>query len=300
MPRWPGFFIVGAMRAATTSLYHYLGQHPDVYMSPVKEPHFFSDYGDVAWTGGEPDAASLEDYLDLFADAGEAAVVGEASTSYLCDPRTPDRIHARVPDARILASLRDPIERAWSHFRMSRDGTRDDLRALLEDLDRDAPDWRRRYHFLWQGFYAEPVRRYRDRFGPDRVLVVTVDQLKADALGLLEEIAGFLGIDPGPMADVDHDVVVNPSGRARNPVADRIRGSGTLRRLARRVLPLRARRWIDEHLLLADEASPTLDEGTRRMLADLYADDVARLEEVLGRPLPELRAGRERPEGTGV
>lgn len=300
MPRWPGFFIVGAMRAATTSLYHYLGQHPDVFMSPVKEPHFFSDYGDVAWADGEPDAASLEAYRDLFADAGDAALVGEASTSYLCDPRAPDRIHDRIPDARILVSLRDPVERAWSHFRMNRDGTSRDLRTLLEDLDRDDPDWRRRYRFLWEGFYAEPVRRYRDRFGPEQVLVVTVDQLKADALGLLEEIAGFVDIDPGPMADVDHDVVVNPSGRPRNPVADRIRGSGTLRRLARRVLPLRARRWIDEHLLLADEDPPTLDEGTRRMLEDIYAGDVERLEEVLGRPLPELRAGRDRPEGTGV
>ena len=104
----PNFFIVGAAKSGTTSLYHYLGQHPQVFMSPVKEPNFFS-HGMSRRCPGAPDEVVISDcgeYRDLFAGVQNECAIGEASTSYLPNPDAALRIRERVPGARIIAMLR--------------------------------------------------------------------------------------------------------------------------------------------------------------------------------------------------
>lgn len=299
-PRWPDAFVVGAQKAATTSLYHYLDQHPDVWMAPRKEPHFFSDYRTRTWRDGAPDPEALEAYLDLFRDAPDVPVVGEASASYLCDPAAPGRIAARVPDAAIVVSLRDPVERAHSHYLMNRGnpGHQRPLLDILEEVQGEAnhevDDWA----FLREGFYAEPLERYLDAFGSDRVHVLLVADLQADPEGTLRDLARFLDVDPDPMADVDFDLRFNPYGEARNRLAGRLRKSLAVRDLARRVVPLRLRRWVDNHLLLETEEKPQLEPEARAILEEIYREEVQRVEEVLGRDLPQLRAswgGEDQP-----
>src|SRR5262249_11013082 len=104
---WPNFFIVGAPRAGTTSLYIYLKQIPGIYMSPVKEPHYFNH---------EPGERSRDEYLELFRAADTAVAVGEASVGYLRHPDAPLRIRANVPHAKIIMSLRDPVEKVYSQY----------------------------------------------------------------------------------------------------------------------------------------------------------------------------------------
>src|SRR5919108_5774969 len=109
--RWPNLFIVGAAKAGTTSLYHYLAQHPDVYMAPMKEPHFFSQIRpDPKLEAFFPHVDNEAKYLALFAAAGDEKVRGEASTSYLWHPDVADAIRSKRPDAKIVAMLRDPLE----------------------------------------------------------------------------------------------------------------------------------------------------------------------------------------------
>ena len=109
---WPNFFIVGAAKAGTTSLYQYLKQIPGIYMSPVKEPHYFSRRVIPDDHHYRP-IRDKEKYLSLFKKVNNEKVVGEASPTYLRDPEAPRLIHQVSPNARILISLRDPIERPF-------------------------------------------------------------------------------------------------------------------------------------------------------------------------------------------
>ena len=113
---WPNFFIVGAQKAATSSLYQYLKEIPGVYMSPIKEPFYFAPHT------VQDDASDLirdkKEYLRLFEKARGYIAVGEATPIYLWDPDSPKLIHQTVPHARIIMILRDPIERAYSNYLM--------------------------------------------------------------------------------------------------------------------------------------------------------------------------------------
>src|SRR5579872_6439243 len=139
MSRLPNFFIAGAPKAGTTSLYHYLSQHPQVYMSPLKEPNYFAAeiredncdpvvrrrlYGEQRALRRFLDGPMLgphfsgivsewEDYLRLFANATTERAVGEASVGYLRSPTAPSRIAEKIPEAKIIVMLRDPADRAF-------------------------------------------------------------------------------------------------------------------------------------------------------------------------------------------
>src|SRR5262249_18066920 len=155
----PNFLLVGTMKAGTTSLYHYVGQHPDVFVSPVKEPSFFAFEGDRVRFRGPRDAeltrfTSQTEYARLFQGARGESARGEASTVYPSHPRAPERIQYPLGTPRIVVMLRDPAERAFSHFLHLRRYGREpleDFRAALR-----AEDERRRGG--WDPFWF-----YRDR-----------------------------------------------------------------------------------------------------------------------------------------
>ena len=114
---WPNFFIVGAPRSGTTSLYEYLKEVPEVFMSPVKEPNFFNLSVENDLFLSKP-IREKKKYLDLFKNVKDEKAIGEASPTYLWDPKTPKLIHEIIPDAKIIISLRDPVERTFSHYLM--------------------------------------------------------------------------------------------------------------------------------------------------------------------------------------
>jgi hypothetical protein len=130
-PRLPNFFICGAARSGTTSMWEYLRQHPDIFMPPVfehKEPSFFCDsYGVGDWDA----------YLSLFAEAGKRKRVGEASGPYLTSPESPGRIKKVINDPRIVILLRNPAERAWSLFKWMHENGYEKITSFPEG-------WRRR------------------------------------------------------------------------------------------------------------------------------------------------------------
>lgn len=247
-------------------------------MSPVKEPGYFS---------GAMDEAS---YLDLFRGAEGYPVVGESSTSYLTDPEAPGRIHEVVPAARILVSLRDPVERAYSgYLSRVRDGR--ETRSFGEFTRDHVETWRETGSdgFIENSMYHDHLARYVDTFGEDRIHVVLFEDLKRDAVDLLRGIAEFLDIDPDPMEDVDTSSAHNPFGVPRNPLAQFLRTDPRVRALARRLIPRSWRIWLGEHLLLERVEKPPMDPEAGERLRTIYADQVVRLEDLLGRDLPELR-----------
>jgi hypothetical protein len=279
----PNLFVVGAAKAGTTSLWWYLDKHPEILMSKVKEPHFFSRGGThrVATPVKDP-----ERYARLFARGAGRRYRGEASPSYLVDPETPGRIRAAAPAARIVVALRDPVERAWSNYLMSvRNGyeRRSFEDALGQEFAEPQPDvFVQPPPYFDRGIYAEPVRRYLDTFdGAAHVLFF--EEFVADVRGTMARLFEWLGLDPSP-AETLREEPVFPYQVPRNALARVLLGTPGSHLVGDAVLRGPARRWAQRALLRREK--PELDPATRRMLRERYRPHDERLRALLGRPLP--------------
>src|SRR2546430_3395564 len=161
--RWPNFFLVGAAKSGTTSLYAALGAHPQIFLSRLREPHFFSTFEVARQTARLHGIVRDEGrYLELFRDAASEPVVGEGSTSYLWDAAAPERIAHSAPGAKIVAILRDPVVRAYSHYLNDvREGieSRAFVDAVAAELEHpDSARWPSAY--VGFGRYGEQLLRY--------------------------------------------------------------------------------------------------------------------------------------------
>ena len=176
----PEFFLVGAAKSGTSSLYMYLTQHPRVFVPPIKEPHFFSDFHHPALAHID----TLDKYLALFDDCPENALAGDASTSYLYSRGAPRRIQALQPRARIMAILRNPIDRAYSFYWHNRRDFHEPL-SFEDALEAEPGRIEERAgfasHYVRSGMYHDQVRNYIDTFGRDRVRVWLTEDLKDGA-----------------------------------------------------------------------------------------------------------------------
>lgn len=284
---WPTLFIVGAAKAGTTSLYHYLAQHPDIYMAPMKEPHFFSHIRPAPEL--EAFFPHIEDetaYVSLFANAGAENVRGEASTSYLSHPAVPDAIRERCPGAKIVIMLRDPLERAYSNYWNDvREGIehRSFAEAVSEELAGPPGRWGVSSLYVDGGIYAERVERYLKSFNGN-VLVLFFEEFVADVPGTLHAVFAFLEVDTEWAARVEPEVH-NPFALPRNVLGRRLLGSGTARSAARLLLP----RWVrayGRNRLVVRAKKPAMETDLRLSLLEVYESDVRRLTEVLGRSPP--------------
>lgn len=286
---WPNLFIPGAPKCGTTSLHRYLDQHPQVHMSDPKEPHFFDFTWDELHDDNEAFAQATEAYLALFEAGAKADVRGESTPGYLHKPEVADRIAETVPEARFIVAARDPIERAhsdwWMLVRMDKEDRSFD-EVMLAEIQATDPE--ERYH-IRRGLYHEHVARYKDTFGEDNVHVMLMEDLKHDALGVLQEIARFLDIDPAPMDQVDHGTVHNPGGQPKNALASWLLTDERVHKAARAVLPKGLRVYLGDHVLVEDKQRPAPEPQTVRALVEVFEPSVAELEEMLGRDLPELR-----------
>lgn len=304
--RAPNFFIVGAPRAGTTSLYHYLDQHPAIYMSPIKEPSFFSpevvELTPRAKDIFAADAAAVQAYLDgpmtekrdrgfvlewaqylkLFKHATNETAVGEASVAYLGSYGAPWAIRARIPDARIVMMLRDPVDRLYSHFVA--------LRAVGE-ADRPFVEWaagevpadaarRTRSGPDWPGRYALHLRRYLDAFRHDQVRVSLYEDYVHDPRTVVKNLLTFLRVDPEYPIDLRrrHNVTLVPRWPALHHRALR-----SARQAIRSVVPAavsaRARTWY----LTPLSRGPTA--GERAQVREMLEADIRALETLIDRDL---------------
>ncbi len=216
----PNFFIVGAAKAGTTSLYNYFRQHEEIYMSPIKEPHYFSKdikyanfnklYKKNAFVDFERYFKSkplrnlplayiekFEDYLRLFEDAQNYKAIGEASVSYLYSRAAAKEIRNCVSNAKIIIILRNPVERAFSHYLMDlRTGIvrGDFLCVVKEDISASSKGWGISHLYIELGLYYEQVKRYLDLFPLEDVKIILFEEFKNDTLNVLMDLFDFLGV----------------------------------------------------------------------------------------------------------
>lgn len=285
---WPNFFIPGAAKAGTTSLHRYLAQHPDVFMTDEKEPHFFTRRWDEAG-----DEVALEQakqiYLERFEAGRDHPVRGESTPAYLHRPEVPQRIASVAPDARFLVSLRDPIERAHSDYAMRvRIGVEE--RTFLQMVEDEIAAGRDAEQFLIdRGRYDEHLERYLGVFSREQVRVVLFETLKDDAEAVLAEAIDLLDVDPAGLDHVDHETVHNPGGKPRNRVAEWLLTDERLHAVARRIVPKPVRVWLGDHALVEQGEKPPREPEAVEQLVEVFEPSVQRLEGILDRELPELR-----------
>ncbi len=287
MAAYPNLFIVGGEKAGTTSLFQYLRQHPEIH-GPKKETWYFRRLAN-----GEITEEDRETYLSLY-EGDEAPYQMEASAGNLYDEAVPGLIQERSPEARILITLRDPVQRAYSRFwrevAASRE-TPDFTEAVQRDLDALDRGEDERFNYVSAGLYAGHVERYFETFGRDRVHVVLLDDIKADAEDTLADVFEFLDVDPSPAERIDTAERFNTfRGVPYGGWIESVRTSSAVKRIARTVLPKRMRDWLGNEVMLSTDGKPPAPEDAKRLLAEVFQDDVAKLEEILDRKLPELRA----------
>ncbi len=270
MARLPNFFLAGAPKAGTTSLYHYLDQHPQIYMSPIKEVNYFA--AEIREHNFEPhlrpnvarDAPLLReylagpmtrkrsggivtewvDYLQLFRNATNQKALGEASVCYLWSTTAAERIAERIADAKILVMLRNPVDRAFSDYLQGfGNGT---IRWSFREHIRRNREHRSglfalHYPFLEFGFYYEQLARFVDRFGRN-VWIGFYEDFQHRPNQVMRDIFEFLDVD----AEFSPDI---------------------------------SRRYRESN------GADQMDPADRRYLVDLYRDDVRKLSGLAGRNL---------------
>lgn len=295
----PDFLIVGAPKAGTTALHVALAGHPQLFLSPVKEPKFFLTDGGprtLRGPGSEHSKSTYiwrrDEYEQLFADAPPGALCGESTTLYLSDFDAHRRMHDLVPSARLIAVLRDPVDRAhsnWTHMRsVGLERERDFLTACSLEEERHRLGWFPMWSYLRVGRYGEQIEDLFRYFPPDQVLLLEYRELCDEPERAIGRVCEFLGVDPHvvrslPAENVTADVSDSPLNEAlrrlmrsgeslayklpgRMPEAiGRLIGSPTLRLLHRQQ---RTRRFL------------TGEE--RRALIPEFTADVALLEGVTG------------------
>jgi hypothetical protein len=272
---WPNLFVVGAPKAGTTSLWRYLGQHPDIFMSPEKEPRFFSSSRKL-----ESDQAT-EAYLELFAAAGHEKLRGEASPTYMSRTTTAKEIHRVAPGARIVISLREPVERTHSSYMsLVNDGV--EQRSFREAVEDDLADRRRPGApvYVKRRLYAPGVRRYQKLFGA-QVFVLFFEELTKRPAKVMEELYGFLGVDPGFAEQLDpkaHNQFKVPRNRA-------VQRAMPARQLVRAMLPSAARERVNR-AVMKPAAKPRPEPEVVERLCRTYRRDVDRVRGLIERPFP--------------
>ena len=281
----PTFLVIGGMKCGTTSLHHYLGEHPEIQKLPrMKETNFFSGPPEgIPYPPGSRRIAHIEEYESLFDDAYE--VRGEASPCYTLYPRrkgVPERIKALIPDAKLIYLVRDPVARAVSQYRFSV-SVENEHRSLSEALA-DLSDPYSLY--TCPGFYAAQLERYLLHFPQENILVVDQADLHAERQATLCEIFAFLGVDDSfisPLFDDEFNTGEERRTYSRFVILHR----RTQARL--QGLPRGLRRFLRraiEDVVSRPLEPPVLDDDLRARLQTLYASDVQRLRELTGKSLP--------------
>ena len=270
----PNFFLVGAAKSGTTTLYEALRAHPDVYLPSVKEPHFYAYLAEPSTAAHlYPDRVTArERYLRLYDGAAGERAVGDASTTNLVVAGGAAAIARDVPDARIVAILRQPVDRAFSHFCHMATTGGEDIDDFAEAVAAE-PGRRRNglpfnYQYLEWSRYSDQLRPYVERFGRDRVLVHLYEDLCQDGETVVRTTFRHLGVD---------DTEPVPPLSRHNEVRAAPDNGGRLRRLlGRDPAPSRPR--------------PRLDPDLRARLTTSLAGEIDRLEVLLGRNLDPWRA----------
>src|SRR6266542_5994725 len=281
----PNFFIVGTPKAGTTSLYHYLDEHPEIFMSPIKETNYFS-YEEIKSQGlfyKEEHISSFNQYEDQFKDAQGEKAIGEASVSYLYYPSVPFKIKDFNPGAKIIIVLRNPVDRGFSHYLM-------DKRLEFVNLSYEDIVWQRTKHphsklyyqqYVLLGQYYEQVKRYLTAFGEKQVKILFYEDIIKDIQSVIKELYTFLNVDCtfSPNTDQQHNVYSSP----KNFFIQKLYAQKKIRTIAKRFFGENIQHQLKDNFFRKEK--PVLNEKLRLALIEIYKTNIYKTSALLKKDL---------------
>lgn len=301
----PDFLVIGAAKSATTSLFFYLAQHPQIFVpTTFKEPGFLCFAGRQAtaknpaepypdmWSGVISD---LTDYTALFDSTKAGQKIGEATPEYLyLHDATIQNIRAtygqRASSLKFIVALRNPTARIWSHYWMF---VRDGYETLPFEVatadstiqQRLSAGWHPSYDYRGFGKYAAQVAAWQDAFGKDTLKVILADDLSRDAGAICSEMYAHIGVEDDFVPDTS--TTYNVSGKLRNPRLHDLllRKQYALKDLMRRVVPEQATQWLKQRLLAWNTERVDMPGDVKTKFLAFYRSDVQALQDRIGRDL---------------
>ena len=305
----PNFFIVGAMKGGTTSIFSYLREHPQVFMCPIKEPHhfckdfdpesFYHKYMTIAreksekvlnGTRKESQIAIVQDwddYLRLFEKAEDQIAIGEASVGYLYSRVAASEIKEKIPDAKIIMILRDPVKRAFSHYLMGISHGYAVNMSFVEAVENDfhlkEKGWGVSRLYVECGLYYEQVMRYLDLFPMKNIKVILFEQLQQDAGALIKDIFKFLDVDPDFQVDL-----TKRYNTAKFPIKSMslILSNARMRDFCSTMTPSFMKESVKK-IVFTSKGVPELKDEDRARFLPYFREDIKKLSELLKVDLSE-------------
>lgn len=283
----PNFLIVGAQKAGTTSLFDILNQHSQIFIPPEKELHFF-DYEKEVNKG-------LEYYSKYFSAAGNAKAIGEASPSYLFYPEVASRIQKLLGnEMRIIILLRNPAERAFSHYKMMFSGgyeKRTFQQAITDNKARlkKGISFDRITSYLDRSFYAFQLKNYFDHFPPENISITLFEEdFVENRKATISSIQQFLGV---AHEELSVHIKSYPTVKPRSKLADRLLNTAhPVNQFFKRIMPSKNLRILlkyklneaNSRAILAREEFETLSP---KLINEVFYEDIKQTEKIIGRDL---------------
>ncbi|WP_347839659.1 sulfotransferase domain-containing protein [uncultured Draconibacterium sp.] len=293
MNNLPNFLVVGASKSGTSSLYHYLNQHPNIFLSKIqKEGRYFSQMkGGYRGPGDERIDDSihrtLEDYSKLFAAVKAEKAIGDISPEmlYFYEKGIP-KIKAELGEkVKIIIILRSPIERAFSaylHFKRDKREERTFEEGLQLEEERLKNDWIWAWQYKNSGLYYKQVKSYIDNF--KEVKVILFDDFKNNPDTVLSEIAEFLEVESEFKFDTSYKY--NVSGAPKNQLIYELENSRKLIVFLKRFVPQSLVKFVRNRFTGEKQmVKPEMDKNTKAALIDFFRADILKLQQLIGKDL---------------
>lgn len=287
-------FIVGAAKCGTTSLYEYLAQHPQIYMCPVKEPHFFSNKVENSnkelyqkpERGKKYHTKIIKDrevYDSLFDDGKGFKIRGEASPTYLWDPESALKIYNYNSQAKIIVILRHPVDRLISSYQMNYSlglqGNKNDfLNTIKSEYKKEKKTWGYDGIYLDLGFYNEQLSKYSALFPPHQLLILKFDDLIKNTFETVKKVLDFLDVDKKYIENIDLKKIHNETLNIKYPFIKKLRKVKLINKLAR---SLSGKLGLIKKIIHKKGYSSDLviDGEAKAYLNDIYHDDLIKLKD---------------------
>lgn len=292
----PNFLVFGAAKSGTTSIYKYLEQHPDVFMSSFKEPGFFAFEGERPILNG-PGAqkwvdrwvvTDLESYQQLFADYNGQKAIGEASPYYIYYEKTAATIYKHVPDIKLIAILRNPADRAFSNYvwavRDRAESITNFQDAIAAEEKRIKENWGPKWHYKNQGFYYQQLQPYYELFKREQIKIYLYENFVKQPVAVMQDIFDFLEIDDSfiPNMSRKHNTSRIPKNKFWHKFLDR---PNPVKSLIKPLLPLDFRQNLKQNAKEKNLFKPKLTPELRQQLIAEYREDINKLQDLIRQDL---------------
>lgn len=289
----PNFIVIGAPKSGTTSLFFYLKQHPEIYLPIRKELHYFSYpllEQRVSGPGDSNVLASLcssrQEYESHYKGVRQQRAIGEISPSYLYFSEVSERIKAELGEVKIIALVRNPVEKAYSQYMHMVRENRETLSfydALMEEENRRIAGWGDIWSYAESSLYAERLEKYISVFGRSNVKIILAEDMFSNPNEALHKLFSFLGVEPSFQPNTTKSY--NRTGQPRSKLlADFLARSSLLKHFFKQLIPEDTRVHLRLALMEINTGKKdTMDSKSRRYLTEFFKDDISTVETIIER-----------------